>query len=178
MIFESTYGPNLEKRTINHEINESINVDQYENHPLSELTALIKTAAKHNKIAESEIKFYSKLVEVDEFGKTERHLVLYYEKEETDAEYNTRIQALKVTDLKNSINEVNKYQSCALQRVELCKLYNELVVIGKYKGLKSERFEQFLSEESFEEKLKTAEDKGFKEGSKQLKEFKAKLKDL
>jgi len=178
MIFNSTYPPNLE-RNINRREIDWFSLDEYEDVSVSKLLNTINKLSKKFKIPTEEIKFYRKNdIETDEFGHTEDRLIFYCERPDTEEEHKDKIEKLQLKDLQDSITEVQRFYTNVRQKKELADLYNKLVIGGKYKGLKNDVFEKFLSEESPEEKEQKSFDKGFKLGQDKVKELKKKIKEI
>lgn len=175
MIFESTYPENLKRLKKTIEI-DYICIEEYETtNTLVLIDKIRKLSVKYGKTY-SEINFYRRNVETDEYGHKEHRLVFYYENTETDEEYNERIETYQVKDLKDTISEIGRFGGCIRQKEQLKDLYTKLV--SKYKGLKNDLLEEFFNTESEEEKIQRAFKRGYNKGKKEMDELKKKLEEF
>jgi hypothetical protein len=176
MLFHSTYAENLKKKKVKVELG-YVNLEDYESPTLGSFKGIVNHAEKLG-IDEKEIKFYKDRYDSG-YGESFDRLCFYFERDETDKEFEERLEKFQVQDLKDSIQEVTRFYGCVRQKEELKKLYLKLVVRGKYQGLIDKTFNEFVfGTETEQEKIQKAYEKGLAEGKKKLEEFQKKLKEI
>jgi hypothetical protein len=176
VLWKSTYPENLKRIQVRVELGYLLWED-YET----------QTLADFNKAAEKfanakGVKFFKKNVEIDEWGHTETRLIFYYERPETDEEYEKRIVEYEVDDLKDFYNSLLNYNNACLVKDKIKKLHEKHVVHGKLKGLlpywQKEMLDNFFNEPTHQEAFSRGYKEGQAEGKKEVQEIRKKLESV
>ena len=145
MLFNSTYSENVKRQTIRVEIGSVCLGEDGNSLTNAELHLKILQLVRRSRIAPERVAFQYHCEDVDEYGHKEGKLSVYYEREETNAEYKRRMERLQVKDLQEFYQMLAKYNSAVRQKKEIKKLFDNL---GKTKSIPpswmKEMLEQFF----------------------------------
>lgn len=173
MYFLSLQPENLNRRQVKQTIGK-LRYEEYESVPLSKIHDFITEAG----ISSFQVKFYKETSQ-DEFNSNYECLVVYYDREETDAEYNKRILLLNTQDLHSFVKALTSYNSACLLKKEIQAFYDEFKK-NKYHlaDWQEKQLLDFLKEKTTQELVREAYDKGKAEAQNELTELKKKIKNL
>jgi hypothetical protein len=112
-------------------------------------------------------------------GASRQYLVSFYMREETDEEYAKRIALLEFDDIQDTIKAIAGYRNVCSSKSAIREMYDR--ICGTKRNIApwcKELLESFLSEETLQEKISAAYQKGKESVEKDLKDLKKKLKSL
>lgn len=177
MLFNSTYPDNVKRQTKKVELGR-IRIDDYHENLIPGINRIVAKS----KVPPEKIKFYKKTEEIDEYGHTEDYMIFFHEVPETDAEYAERIAVLEKKDIHKIVDCLAEFRQIVHAKKDVQTLVEKHYGKGKGKW-KFPEWQQKLVDELFstkstQELVVDAVRKERREGEKQLKELRDKIKGI